>query len=35
MMVRLVGLEPTIASQGVGFKDRCVCQFHHSREKRQ
>ena len=31
-MVRMVGLEPTSASQGLGFKDRCVYQFHHTRE---
>jgi hypothetical protein len=30
-MVRTAGLEPAIASQGVGFKDRCVCQFRHVR----
>lgn len=30
-MVRVVGLEPTSASEGIGFKDRCVYQFHHTR----
>lgn len=30
-MVRVVGLEPTSACQGIGFKDRCVYQFHHTR----
>lgn len=30
-MVRMVGLEPTNLLRDGGFKDRCVCQFHHTR----
>ncbi len=34
-MVRLVGLEPRRPAKIGGFKDRCVCQFHHSRKERE